>query len=205
MCSLVARRELKVVRDIVVIGAPVGGAGALITVVGSLPPDLAASVLVVLHAHPEKPILLADALSAPGRLRVTEAIDGEPLAHRRIYVAADSKHLRIRDGFIRVEDDAGESVCCPSIDELFRSAAEEHRERAVGVALVHVEDEGLAGLESLRKNGGRTITHRSAQMQEPPRSSQTGELLSHHHLELEDVGPRIVAYVHGENGVEEHR
>lgn len=186
-------------------GAPFGGAGALISVVSSLPPDLPASVLVVLHAHPDKPILLADALSAPGRLRVTEAIDGEPLAQRRIYVAADSKHLRIRDGLIRVEEDAGESVCCPSVDELFRSAAEEHRERVVGVVLIHIEKEGASGLESVRRNGGRTITQRSAQMRNAPRHWQSGELLSHHHLELEQVGPRIVAYVHGENGVEEHR
>lgn len=197
---MVAGQQLKIIRDIVVIGAPVGGAGALICVVSSLPPDLAATVLVVLHARRDKPILLADALSAPGRLRVTEAIDGEPLARRRIYVAADSKHLRIRDGFLRVEADAGESVCCPSVDELFHSAAQEHRERVVAVALVHMNDEGLRGLESVRKNGGRTITHRSAQMRDPPRDWQTGELLSHHHLEIEQVGPRIVAYVHGENG-----
>ncbi|MFL6528517.1 MAG: chemotaxis protein CheB [Chthoniobacterales bacterium] len=200
-----AGRELKVVRDIVVIGAPVGGAGALTSVVSSLPPDLPATVLVVLHARPDKPILLADALSAPGRLRVTEAIDGEPLAPRRIYVAADGKHLRIRNGLIRLEDNAGESACCPSVDELFRSAAEEHRERVVGVALVHVDDEGSIGLASVRRNGGRTITHRNEQMQDPPRDSQNGDLLSHHHLELAQVGPRIVAYVHGKNGVEEHR
>lgn len=196
---------MKVVRDIVVIGAPVGGVSALSTVVSALPPDLPATVLVVLHAHPEKPILLADALSAPGRLRVTEAIDGEPLDRQRIYVASDGKHLRIRDGLIRVEDDAGESVCCPSVDELFRSAAEEHRERVVGVVLVHIEKEGAIGLEAVRRNRGRTITQRSDWMREAPRKPKSGRPLSDHHLELEQVGPRIVAYVHGENGIEEHR
>ena len=79
-------------RDIILIGAPVGGASALTRLVGSLPPDLRASVFVVLHAKPDNPILLADVLNAPGRMRATEAFDGEPIQRSRIYIASVGKH-----------------------------------------------------------------------------------------------------------------
>jgi two-component system chemotaxis response regulator CheB len=157
-------------------------------------------VLVVLHAHPQRPLLLADALSAPGRMRAAIARDGEPLENARIYVAADGEHMRLDGRTIRVAPDLGESKCCPSIDVLFSSAADHHRERVVGVALVHVEEEGGAGLKQIRQRGGRTITHRNEFMPEAPTDPQTREELAHHHLELAEIGPRIVAYVEGQNG-----
>ena len=192
---------MRVVRDIVVIGAPIGGAAALIELARAFPPDLPAAILVVLHAHPEKPLLLADALSAPGRMRAAEAVDGEPLQRRRIYVAADGHHLRLDGETIRVTEDSGESRCCPSIDMLFESAAEHHNERVVGVALLHVTKEGSRGLHAIREHGGRTITHRNQLMNDAPFHPQTRQTLSHHHLSLDEIGARVVAYVHGENGV----
>jgi two-component system, chemotaxis family, protein-glutamate methylesterase/glutaminase len=192
---------LKVIRDIVVIGAPIGGASALIELAHSLPADLPAAVLVVLHAHPDKPILLADALSSPGHMRAAEAIDGEPLERRRIYVASDGKHLRVDANTVRVSEDAGESRCCPSVDLLFASAAEHHKERVVGVILLHADEEGSAGLHSIHQNGGRTITHQNELLREPPRHPETGDSLADHHLKLGRIAGRVVAYVNGENGV----
>lgn len=191
---------MRIVRDIVVIGAPVGGAAALIEIAKALPSDLQASIFVVLHAQTDHPILLADALSAPGRLRVTDAVDGEPIEQRRIYVAADGKHLRISGDRVVVSVDAGESACCPSIDVLFRSAAEAHDGRVVGIVLLHTQTEGSDGLLAIRQRGGRTITHQNDGMRDAPRHARSGELLSDHHVELERIGERVIAYVHGENG-----
>ena len=193
---------MNIVRDIIVIGAPVGGAAALIEVVSALPPDLPASVLIVLHSNPEKPILLADALSAPRRMRASEAIDGEPLERGRIYVAADGKHLRVNDDLVRVKEDPPENECCPSIDVLFRSAAEAHEHRVVGVILLHAQREGSLGLHAVRQHGGRTISHRNELMNEAPRHHETGETLAHHHLELAGIAPRIIDYVQGKNGAD---
>ncbi|HZE12573.1 MAG TPA: chemotaxis protein CheB [Chthoniobacterales bacterium] len=191
---------MNVVRDIIVIGAPVGGAAALIEVANALPADLPASVLVVMHSETEKPILLADALSAPRRMRASEAIDGEPLEPSRIYVAADGKHMRVERDRVRVKREPPENECCPSIDVLFRSAAETHQHRVVGVALLHIDREGSSGLDAVRQHGGRTITHRNELMTEAPRHHDTGESLGDHHLELAQIAPRIVDYVYGKNG-----
>ena len=83
-------------RDIIVIGSPKGGSAALAQVVSGFPPNLDASVFVALHVEPETPILLADVLNAPGRMRATEAMHDEPIQQPRIYVAAQDKHLMIR-------------------------------------------------------------------------------------------------------------
>ncbi len=187
-------------RDIIVVGAPVGGAAALITLAGSLPGDLPASIFVVLHTTVETPILLADVLNAPGRMRVTDAVDGETIEPSRIYVACDGKHLVLEDARIRLAMDSEENGRRPSIDVLFQSAATSHRERVVGVLLLHAEEDGVRGLYAIRQNGGRTVTHRNEQMADKPRHSETGEELAHDHLPLGEIAPRVIAYVQGANG-----
>ena len=187
-------------RDIIVIGAPVGGAAALLQLAGRFPPDLEASVFVVLHATPENPILLADVLNAPGRMRAADAIDGEAIERRRIYVAADGKHLMMRDGKAYLSANGTEHPRRPSIDVLFTSAAEAYNARVIGVLLLHAREDGSRGLHAIRKAGGRTITHRNEQMPEKPRHPETSEELAHDHLEIDEIAPRLVAYVNGANG-----
>ena len=187
-------------RDIILIGAPVGGASALTHVVGSFPADLRASVFVVLHEKPDHPILLADVLNAPGRMRATEAVEGESIQPGRIYVACDGKHLVLDAEKIHLTSDAEENSCRPSIDVLFRTAATAHKERVVGVILMHVREDGLLGLHAVRLGGGRTVTHRNELMQDKPRHPETGEELAHDHLDLDEIAPRVIAYVNGSNG-----
>lgn len=188
------------VRDIVVIGAPVGGGAALIQLARSLPGDLPASIFVVLHTTPGNPILLADVLNSPGRLRVADAGPGEKIEPRRVYVAPDGQHLVVQGDRIGLTSDPAVNESRPAIDVLFASAAQSHRERVLGVILLHAEKDGALGLHAIRQHGGRTVTHRNELMPEAPRHPETGEEISNHHLELERVGARIVDYVHGLNG-----
>jgi two-component system chemotaxis response regulator CheB len=187
------------VRDVIVVGAARGGAGALMQLIAALPADLPAAIFVVLHAHPQQPILLADAVNAPGRMRAAEAVDGEPIQMRRIYVAPNGKHLVLERDVVRVTGDGQKNVCQPSIDVLFRTAARSYKTRVVAIALMNLHDEGAIGLSHVRENGGRTVTHRNPEMTTPPRSD-AGELLTDHHLDLGEIAPRIASYVHGKNG-----
>jgi two-component system chemotaxis response regulator CheB len=197
---LFAKKKL-FMRDIILIGAPIGGASVLTRLVGALPPDLRASVFIVLHVKPDNPILLADVLNAPGRMRATEAFDGEPIQRSRIYIARDGKHLVLDSESMRLTSDAQENSCRPSIDVLFRTAATTHKERVVGVILVHARDDGLLGLHAVRLNGGKTVTHRNKLMQDKPRHPESGEELAHDHLELDEIAPRLIAYVNGSTGM----
>lgn len=188
-------RPTKHTRDIIVIGAPVGGGAALAELVACFPPDLEASVFVVLQTTETRPILLADVLNAPGRMRATEAVDGEPIEPRRIYVAADGKHLTISDGTIHLAAGDTEDRHWPSIDLLFISVAEEYKNRVIGALLLNARSDGALGLHAIREAGGRSVTHRNEQMLGEPKHPDTGETLAHHHVELAAIAPSILAYV----------
>lgn len=187
-------------RDIIVIGSPVGGAAAIAQLVGELPADLEAAVFVVLHTARGNPILLSDVLSAPGRMRAADALHCEPITCRRVYVAANGHHLLVRNGEVHLSANGVKANHRPSIDVLFSSAAEAYKTRVVGVLLLHLNDEGSNGLHAIRHTGGRTITHSNESMPDAPRHSESGDVLSDEHLEHEQIAPRLVEFVHEANG-----
>lgn len=180
-------------RDIIVIGAPVGGGSLLTRLANEFPPDLDASVFVALHVEPQNPILLADVLNAPGRIRAAEAISGERIERRRIYVAGEGKYLILRDGTTHLSREGKGNGHRRSIDALFTSAAKGFGKRVVGVLLLHAREDGAGGLYAVRKAGGRTITQRSEQMPDAPRHHENAELLSDFHVEIEEIAPRVLA------------
>ncbi len=180
-------------RDIIVIGAPVGGGAAMSKIAACFPPDLQASVFMVLHSVAKSPILLADVLNAPGRMRATEAIDGETIEPQRIYVAADGKHLMLKSGSVHLSADNVESGYCPSIDALFSSAAEAYGARVVGVLMLHLRADGMAGLRDIRKAGGRNVIQRKEQL-----SGEGDEAPSPDHVDLAEIGARVLSHVNGD-------
>src|SRR5262245_44317184 len=89
-------------RDVVVIGASAGGFAALREVVAGLPPDLPASVFVVIHSAPDAPGTLPALLSNAGSLKATHARHGERFRHSHIYIAPPDHHLLLSDGVMHV-------------------------------------------------------------------------------------------------------
>lgn len=191
------RQEQRSRPDIIAIGAPVGGGASLAELLSHFSWEMEASIFVVLHAAEESPMLLADILNAPGRMRAAEAGDGEAVVRRRVYVAADGKHMLIRDGKVHLSSNGAEYPRRPSIDALFSSAAEAYRERVIGVLLLHAREDGAHGLRAIRRAGGRTVTHRNREMREELRHPETGEPLADEHLELEEIARRILGFVNG--------
>jgi two-component system chemotaxis response regulator CheB len=149
-----ARAGGEVRRDLVVIGASAGGVEALRRVVGTLPPDLPAAVCVVLHVSASSPSALAGILSRAGKLPCKPAKDGDLLVQGEILVAPPDRHLLVEDGHARVTIGPRENNHRPSIDALFRSAAEAARERVTGVVLSGMRDDGTAGLAIIKDAGG---------------------------------------------------
>lgn len=143
-------------RDIVVVGASLGGIAALGELAAALPADLPAAVLVVQHTAPASPGALADILAARGSLPSVTATDGMRAERGRIHVAPPDRHLLLmRDERLRVTFGPRENRSRPAIDPLFRTAAVHYRSRVVGVVLTGLLRDGAAGLLAVHRCGGR--------------------------------------------------
>jgi two-component system chemotaxis response regulator CheB len=142
---------------VVGIGASAGGVEALSTLIGQLPADIDAAILVVLHVSARGPSVLPDILSRSGALDAAHAVDGEPLERGRVYVAPPDRHLVLRGAHVRVLDGPKENGVRPGIDVLFRSLAQSFGARAVAVVLSGMLDDGTAGARAIKQAGGKVL------------------------------------------------
>ena len=144
-------------RDLIVVGTSAGGVQALQELVSDLPPELPASVLVVLHLSSSSASVLHEILARAGELPATQAVDGEPLERGHIYVAPPNRHLLVRGPNIHLSDGPRENGHRPAIDPLFRSAARAFGSRVIGVVLTGTLDDGTDGLRLVKQCGGAAV------------------------------------------------
>lgn len=144
-------------RDIVVIGGSSGATAPLKTILGSLPADLAAAVFIVIHIPVRSIGMLATVTSAAGALPVHAAVDGMSFEKGHIYLAVPNHHLIIVDRHLRLGKGPRENMVRPAIDPLFRSAAVNFGPRVVGVLLSGLLNDGVSGLEAIKRCGGLAL------------------------------------------------
>lgn len=160
--------------DLVAMGASWGGLDVLRTILGALPAELDAAVVIAQHrAADSTPNGLRDLLGAATRLRVVEAADKDTLARGTVYVAAPDYHLLVDEGTLALSTDEPVQYARPSIDVLLESAAESHRERCVAVVLTGANDDGARGLRRVRELGGVALVQdpETATRAEMPRAA----------------------------------
>jgi two-component system, chemotaxis family, protein-glutamate methylesterase/glutaminase len=144
-------------RHLVVVGASAGGIEALTALVGALPPDFPAAVLVVLHLAPAGTSVLPQILARAGALPAEQGLEGTPIQGGRIYVAPPDCHLEVEDGHLAVRRGPTINGHRPAVDALFRSAAEAYGAGVAGVVLSGVLDDGTTGLQLIKQHGGATL------------------------------------------------
>lgn len=140
--------------DIIVIGASAGGVEALSRLVTLFPPDLPASVFIVLHVPAEGTSVLPRILNRAGPLPAVHPVNGQAIEKGRIYIAPPDQHLLVKYGFMELTRGPRENGHRPSVDPLFRSAARAYGRRVVGVILSGVLDDGTAGLVAVEMREG---------------------------------------------------
>lgn len=140
---------------IVVVGASAGGVEALSKLAENLPPDIRASVLMILHIGERS--FLPQLLARTSAIPVDHARSGEPLEAGRIYVAPPGRHMLVHDSHLLLRRGPRENRARPAIDPLFRSAACSFGSSTIGVILTGSLNDGTAGLDAVRRCGGVTV------------------------------------------------
>lgn len=151
---------------IVVIGVSTGGPDALARVLPFLPANLSVPVLIAQHMPPIFTSMLAARLSAKSELPVRECVSGEPISAGCAMIAPGDFHMIVQrengDARVRTHQGPRENFCRPSVDVLFRSAAQVYGERVLAVVLTGMGQDGLKGCEMLRNAGARIFVQDEA-------------------------------------------
>ncbi|MEI6002641.1 chemotaxis-specific protein-glutamate methyltransferase CheB, partial [Paraburkholderia bengalensis] len=150
---------------LIIVGASTGGTEAIREVLLPLPPD-APAVLIAQHMPPGFTKSFAQRLNGLCRITVKEAEHGERVLPGHAYIAPGHAHLLLaRSGanyIAHLSDDPPVNRHRPSVDVLFRSAAQHAGKNAVGVILTGMGRDGAAGLLDMRKAGAYTLAQDEA-------------------------------------------
>src|SRR5215471_17171012 len=99
---------------IIAIGGSAGSIEALKELCRSFPPELAATVCIVVHVGNRGRDILASIFDRSCPIRVSTADDGERLLPSRAYVAPADRHLIVVDGTVRLGHGPRENLARPS-------------------------------------------------------------------------------------------
>lgn len=145
---------------VIAVGASTGGTEALKAFLAALPPDCP-GILVTQHMPETFTKTFAARLNGLCQLAVKEAEHGERVLPGHAYVAPGNRHLMLaRSGAnytVALGDGPPVSRHRPSVDVLFRSAANCAGANSLGIIMTGMGDDGAAGMLEMHAAGARTI------------------------------------------------
>lgn len=150
---------------VIIIGASTGGTEAIKELLVALPAECPA-ILITQHMPPAFTKSFATRLDSLCRIRVKEAESGERVRAGHAYIAPGHSHLLIKrsNGAYATELSQGPPVNRhrPSVDVLFRSAAEHAGPNALGVILTGMGKDGAKGMLEMKQAGAYNVAQDEA-------------------------------------------
>jgi two-component system, chemotaxis family, protein-glutamate methylesterase/glutaminase len=149
----------------VVLGSSTGGTQAIESVLRALPAD-SPGIAIVQHMPERFTAMYAQRLNGLCEVEVREARDGDRLERGVVLIAPGGRHLQLRKAggqyFAVVMDGPPVNRHKPSVDVLFRSAAECAGKDLLAIILTGMGDDGARGMKLLHDGGARTIAQDEA-------------------------------------------
>ena len=137
------------------IGASAGGVSALQKLVSQFDEKWPVAVFITIHMGRGGGDF-ARILNGKSPMPVSYARHGGEFG-RGIYLAPPDRHLIIGKNGLSLSEGPRENYARPAIDPMFRSAAQNHGCRVIGVLLTGYLYDGVSGLYDIHAAGGRTI------------------------------------------------
>ena len=183
--------------DVVAMASSAGGIAALSQVLGSLPADFPAAIVVVQHLDPRHRSLMADILRRRTALEVVQAAEGDHIRPGTAFIAPPDRHLLVNpDGTLSLSQSELVHFVRPSADLLFESAAASYKQRVIAVVLTGTGSDGSMGIGAIKKMGGTVIAQDqdSAEFSGMPAAAvRSGH--ADFVLPLDEIAPALVTLV----------
>ncbi|HZX33309.1 MAG TPA: chemotaxis response regulator protein-glutamate methylesterase, partial [Rhodocyclaceae bacterium] len=150
---------------VVAIGTSTGGTQALEAVLTALPPDCP-GIVIVQHMPERFTALFSERLDSLCRIEVLEAKNGDRVQPGRALVAPGGRHMTLRRNGghyeVQVADGPPVNRHKPSVDVLFRSVAKVAGDKALGIIMTGMGDDGALGMREMHEAGAFTIAEDEA-------------------------------------------
>jgi len=195
------RNKVTSTEKILVFGASTGGTEALKDVLIHLPPDCP-GIVIAQHMPEGFTKSFAARLDSLCKIRVKEAEHGDRILPGHAYLAPGHSHLLLNR--------SGANYVCelsqadpvnrhrPSVDVLFRSAANNAGKNAIGIILTGMGKDGAAGMKEMHDVGAHTFAQDEASCVV---FGMPKEAIAHGGVDdivpLGDLAKRILAHLHG--------
>lgn len=173
------KNEAKNPFTVVAIGASAGGLEAITQLLQNLSPTTGMAFIYVQHLSPDHKSMLSPILSKTTQMQVQDVDDMEKLIPNNVYVIPYNKGIEVTDGHIKLipRSSGGPAI---SIDILFTSLAETHKENVIGVVLSGSAHDGTIGLRDIKLAGGITFAQDdSARFTSMPNSAIADGVVDH--------------------------
>ncbi|HEY3520394.1 MAG TPA: chemotaxis protein CheB, partial [Rhodanobacteraceae bacterium] len=158
---------------VVGLGASAGGLIALKQFLEQMPANSGLAFVVILHLSPKHESVADKVLQGSTRMPVVQVNEATTVEPNHVYVISPNHDLSMSNGTLHVlpvERERGRHV---AIDLFFRTLADTHQDKAVGVVLSGSDSDGSVGIARIKEQGGITFAQSpdDAEYDDMPRSA----------------------------------
>lgn len=150
---------------VIAIGASTGGTEAIAEIFKELSDDLP-GIMIVQHMPEKFTKAFADRINGFARPYVKEAQNGDRVYRGVALIAPGNRHMLLKSDtkgyYVEINDGPPVNRHKPSVDVLFRSAAQVAGHNAVGILMTGMGADGAMGLLEMKEVGSKTIAQDEA-------------------------------------------
>ncbi|AUA59108.1 Aerobic respiration control sensor protein ArcB [Achromobacter spanius] len=158
---------------VVGLGASAGGIEALRDFFSHTSSNPMMAFVVIVHLSPDHESVLDRILQAATGMPVVQVTHPQRIQCNHVYVIPPASVLAMNDGYLSVKPTQPSQGSRVAIDEFFRTLADVHTTRAVGIVLTGGGSDGSLGLARIKEQGGVTFAQQpdDAEHDAMPRSA----------------------------------
>jgi len=152
---------------VIAIGSSAGGLDPMKKIIGLLPVDINAAIVIISHLPAKKPSNLKKILERFTEIPVVKVMDTLKIEKGHIYVLGEGVMMMMGDGGLVVRPRGEDEVINKAIDHFFLSMAADAGSSGIGVILSGAGYDGVEGAKAIENENGLVIVQQPYTAQFP--------------------------------------